>query len=292
MTFDIGDAIPLSWAITLDGEATNATVVLTVTTPAGVASTPTVSNPSVGSYTASYTPSAAGTYVFRWVASGAVVAVDEGSFLVRAPQGAREYVTLPEIKAHLSVPADDDDDDDKLARVIRSASRAVERHCGRTFWRSTATTRTFHADSYSGVRVDDIATAAGLVVATDDDADGVFEQTWTVSTDFALEPVNALADGRPATQVVAVGDLRFPVAAARASVQVTAIFGWPAVPDEVREATLIKAARLFRRKDTPEGVAGGGDFGVVRISRWEDPDVVMLLAPFVRPGDAIGWGIG
>jgi hypothetical protein len=195
-----------------------------------------------------------------------------------------DYITVPQIKAHLSIPALDTDDDTALARVVASTSRAVEQWCHRrTFGQdAAASTRTFHADTYGYVYVDDVATATGLVVATDDDDDGVFEQTWTVSTDFALEPVNALADGRPVTRLVAVGDLLFPAAAARAAVSVTATFGWPAVPDEIVEATLIKAARLFGRKDTINGVAGTGEFGVVRISNREDPDVVALLAPFRR----------
>jgi hypothetical protein len=195
-----------------------------------------------------------------------------------------DYITRAQLKAHLSIPVLDTDDDVALARVVASTSRAVEKWCRRrTFGQdAAASTRTFHADGYGCVYVDDIATATGLAVATDDDDDGVFEQSWTVSTDFALEPVNALADDLPVTRLVAVGDLWFPAGCARASVSVTATFGWPAVPDEVVEATLIKAARLFGRKDTPNGVAGSGEFGVVRITNREDPDVVALLAPFRR----------
>jgi hypothetical protein len=195
-----------------------------------------------------------------------------------------DYITRAQLKAHLSIPVLDTDDDTIIDRIVASTSRAVENWCHRrTFGQdAAASTRTFHADTYGRVYVDDIATATGLAVATDDDDDGVFEQSWTVATDFVVEPSNALADGQPATRLVAVGDLWFPAGNARASVSVTATFGWPAVPDEVVEATLIKAARLFGRKDTPNGVAGTGEFGVVRITNREDPDVVALLAPFRR----------
>jgi hypothetical protein len=64
--------------------------------------------------------------------------------------------------------------------------------------------------------------------------------------------------------------------------QVTALWGWPAVPDEIEQATALYAARLYRRKDSPQGVIGGGDFGPVRVSRI-DPDVEALIAPFVIP---------
>ncbi len=62
-------------------------------------------------------------------------------------------------------------------------------------------------------------------------------------------------------------------------IQVTARWGWPVVPPEITEATLLLAARLFKRKDSPGGVASFGDFGPVRISNI-DVDVTNLLAPF------------
>ncbi|MBW3665778.1 MAG: hypothetical protein KY469_22045 [Actinobacteria bacterium] len=71
-------------------------------------------------------------------------------------------------------------DDAALARVVASTSRAVERYCRRrTFGKDAApTVRVFDADNYDRVQVDDIATATGLVVATDDDDDGTFEHEY------------------------------------------------------------------------------------------------------------------
>ncbi|MDX2921298.1 hypothetical protein PV370_25695, partial [Streptomyces sp. NE06-03C] len=68
-----------------------------------------------------------------------------------------------------------------------------------------------------------------------------------------------------------------------AGVQVTARWGWPAVPDEIVQATLIQAARLYKRKDSPEGVTGSAEWGVVRLSR-RDPDVWALIEHYVLPG--------
>lgn len=194
------------------------------------------------------------------------------------PSGT-DYITADQLKAHLGI--EDTDDDTAIERAVAATCRAVERYCRRRFWLDeSVTVRTYQPSSWGRVQVDDIGSTSGLLVATDDDDDGDFEQAWTVGTDFQVGPANALADDRPVTRLVAVGDLLFPAAAARSAVQVTALFGWPQVPDEVVEACLIKAARLFRRKDTPEGVAGGGDFGIVRVSSKEDPDVVTLLAPY------------
>lgn len=46
------------------------------------------------------------------------------------------------------------------------------------------------------------------------------------------------------------------------------------------EATLLAAARLWKRRSTPEGVLGLGTEGVIRVGRF-DADVADLLAEFV-----------
>jgi hypothetical protein len=64
--------------------------------------------------------------------------------------------------------------------------------------------------------------------------------------------------------------------------QVTAQWGWPAIPDEINEACLFMAQRLFKRKDSPEGVAGMSDIGLMRIIA-RDPDYLGLIGDFERP---------
>lgn len=49
--------------------------------------------------------------------------------------------------------------------------------------------------------------------------------------------------------------------------------GWP---DRIIEAGIMLAGRLWRRKDTPGGVAVMGDAGPVYVRR-NDPDVALLL---------------
>jgi hypothetical protein len=52
-------------------------------------------------------------------------------------------------------------------------------------------------------------------------------------------------------------------------------------PDEVHTATLIQAARIFKRRGSPEGVAGFGDLGLVRVAAL-DADVETMLAEYLR----------
>lgn len=169
-----------------------------------------------------------------------------------------------------------------LEKAINATSRAIDKYCGRRFWQdATVQARVYLPGDPCTVAVDDISTATGLVLKTDQDRDGVFETTWATS-DYQLEPLNADADGGAYawTEVRATtGSQRFPCGHRRPTVQVTAKFGWSDVPDDVNEAAILKAVSLFRRKDAPFGVAGFGGFGAVRIRH--DPDVQALLAPYM-----------
>jgi hypothetical protein len=65
----------------------------------------------------------------------------------------------------------------------------------------------------------------------------------------------------------------------RPTVEVTGTFGYAAaVPDNVKQAALLLAARLYQRKASPLGFQAGAisELGPVRISR-SDPDVGALL---------------
>jgi hypothetical protein len=56
----------------------------------------------------------------------------------------------------------------------------------------------------------------------------------------------------------------------------------------VKLAALILGARIWKRKNSPEGVLGGfQDFGAVRISSRQDPDVVNLLVDYRRAETAL-----
>lgn len=186
------------------------------------------------------------------------------------------YITLSTLKMDLRI--NDNVDDAALQNNIDAAEAMVDAICHRTFTSATtATARVFHPASWVVCRTDDIASTSGLIVKVDGDDDGVFEET---ITSYSLEPVNALTLSKPINRLIAV-DTYWPMGK-RPSVQVTARWGWPAVPEEVKRATGILAGRLFKRGDSLLGVAGFGDMGAITL-RAVDPDVQRLLAPYVRP---------
>lgn len=191
------------------------------------------------------------------------------------------YCTLSEVKAALRIS--DTVDDTLLENAVEAASRRIDGECSRRFYQDGATsTRTYAAGRHDLLIVDDISTATGLVVKVDDDADGTFETTLTVGADYQLEPVNALTQSKPVNMLRSL-DINWPIAAnGRTLVEVTARWGWPVVPDAIREATVLLAARQFRRLDSPLGVAGFGDLGAIVVRRI-DPDVASMIAPYRLP---------
>ena len=210
---------------------------------------------------------------------------------------SNEYATLTDIKATLTLTGETFADAD-LRLGLTAASRAIDNICERRFWLDTdATTVRYYTPTRRDARrileIDDLVTFAAL--DTDNDGDGVFENSWTLYTDFVLEPLNGAEDGLPYTLIRALpqGTHMFPGGprgimpggVIPRSVRVTGQFGWSSVPDEIQQATVILAGRLTRRsREAPFGLIGFAmetGTNVASLSR-TDPDVMMLLAPFRR----------
>lgn len=189
------------------------------------------------------------------------------------------YATLAELKTRLDIT--DSTDDPRLTASLDSASREIDGWCGRQFNDAgAATARVFRSSGCTLAVVDDFSTTTGLVVATDNDDDGVYETTWSAS-DYELEPLNGVVSGMsgwPYYRIRAVEARTFPTGRRRAVVQVTARWGWTAVPTPVKEACLMIAAETFKAGDAPFGVAGFGEFGAVRVRM--NSQAQTLLAPY------------
>jgi hypothetical protein len=197
------------------------------------------------------------------------------------------YATRNQVKAALRIGTADTLDDDLIDNCVGAASRLIDGYCNRRFWQTgTAEARVYQAEDSFYCSIDDIAGTA-LTLRSSTQADGTFDLTWKVS-DYQLEPLNGNLDGLTWSydKIRAVGDYLFPTVNAnygeQALVQVTAIFGWPSVPEPVTQATIIQASRIFKRYDSPLGVAGFGDLGAIRVSRFLDPDMAQLVEPYRR----------
>jgi hypothetical protein len=199
---------------------------------------------------------------------------------------ANGYATLAQIKSALRIPSADATDDGLLEMAVESASRLIDAYCSRNFiyGGTAATTRYFHADDPYVVQIDDARSITQ--VQTSSSEDGIYDVTWDLTAhtgDIQAEPLNDYVGGLtwPYTRLRAIGDYVFPVDR-ETTVKVTAVYGWPTVPITVAQACILQSSRIFTRLQSPLGVAGFGDMGIMRVSRGLDPDVAQLIEGYRR----------
>jgi hypothetical protein len=195
---------------------------------------------------------------------------------------ANEYALLADLKARLQIT--DSTRDTELQGKLTTASRDIDRDTSRSFYLDVGVSqriynprnRQFPTAEGMKLIVDDIGSATGLIVEV-----GTATTGWSAITGYETGPDNAIVRGDPITWLLRtyIPWVYYPLQ----RVRVTAQWGWPAVPTQIAEACLLRAARLFKRRDSPDGVAGAGDFGVIRVSR-RDPDYDELIGPFKLPG--------
>jgi len=203
------------------------------------------------------------------------------------------YATTIDLRKTLGI--EDTLDDELLTLAVTSASRWIDRECARRFYRDALVdtgdvdvdlddldvtlARTYQPSGTTDLEVDDFDPSTPIVVELDVDGDGTFASALTLNADYFALPLNR-ETGWPCTALRRIG-AGWPVTVnGRPTVRVAARWGWPAVPDAVKQACLIRAMDIFKQKDAPFGVAGFGDFGAVRVRA--NAEVDDLLFPYRR----------
>ena len=186
------------------------------------------------------------------------------------------YASLAQVKAALRIT--DSVDDSLLEMAIESASRLIDGYTYRYFYNAGTAVRNFAAEDSYLVNIDDLVSISELKTT---DEIGSEYTTWN-ATDYQLQPVNGKQDGLniPYTSILAVDDKLFNTLGSQALVRITGVWGWSAVPIAVTQATIIQSSRIYKRLDSPLGVAGFGDLGAIRVGRSLDPDVEQLVMPY------------
>lgn len=183
------------------------------------------------------------------------------------------YASVAELKERMGVPLATTTLDDRMAVALDAATEEIDDHCDRTFGRAEVVSeRTFPAFTPRVAVIDDVWTTDGLVVAVDG----------AVTTEFELRPMNGVVAGRsgwPYDEVRFADDV-LRTGTVLAPLTVTAKWGWPAVPTNVKEACLILAAETVKLADSPFGVGGYGEFGVIRAR--ENPMAARRLRRYVK----------
>jgi hypothetical protein len=191
------------------------------------------------------------------------------------------YAQLAQMRDWLRLRDMEDTDDDVLLRLkLSAASRALDRSCLRQFGKVDELTARKYRVRWSRNRnayvteIDDIMDLTDFAITVD----GV---ALTIDDDYELQPLNAIADGKPYTWIEISA-----TCAGRGRMVGTGWWGWNSPwPDEVTESTMLQASRLNIRRDSPYGIAGGSDSGSeLRLLARLDPDIAPLLSGLVRTG--------
>ncbi len=279
------------------------TVSCVITDPTGTAVTHTfagaspadITKTSTGVYKLQIPCTITGLWGYVWTGTGAVSDVQAGTWPVNPVSLHQFYTSVEEIKDRLGIT--DTASDLQLELAVMAAARAIEGMCGRFFYQ-VAETRTYKPYDIYELPVDDLVSVTTL--KCDQDNDGVYEQTWTQGVDFQLVigedefAVNASGESRPYSIVRAIsagGGKIFPFTwefSRLDPIQITGVWGWPAVPYAVKMAAQQVAGELFKLKDSPFGIAGTSEFGTVRLPRAGNPYITRLLCPYINPRRKVG----
>lgn len=170
-----------------------------------------------------------------------------------------DYITVAEAAAYLRI--DDSVDDVELGIWVTAASRAIDVRCNRQFGVLAApAARTFRRVPYYDLNsgmwlldIDDVQTSTGLLVG------GVSYAT----SGATLFPDSAPGDGAPWTQLGFVTVPYWSAPGAPNPVVVTALWGWTAVPTQVKGACKLQVKSWSDLRDK------GGDVqtGMARLDK-------------------------
>ncbi len=208
------------------------------------------------------------------------------------------YLTTAEARTYAGLS--DLADTELLDDVVTTVSRMIDNVCQRHFWQTSANTdRVFRTqDLYRLVfgPFNDLTTCASITL--DRAGSGTFDETLSLtnvvfSTGKDADNAYAYAEQHPYTEANLVNMIYWPIPGGTAGtrrqqlIKITGTWGWPTVPAMVKQACRIQVARIMKRQESPLGVAGFGEFGVVRVSRL-DPDIDAMLQPYKMLSPGIG----
>jgi hypothetical protein len=188
------------------------------------------------------------------------------------------YCTLAEFyERYESVSADSGTQDTKIEDHIEAASRWIDRHTMRKFY-ATTETRYFTARDVLACNVTDLLSVTTL--KTDEDGDRTYEVTWK-TTDYDLMPYNDTP--YQWLEVTPNGSYYFPTV--RRGVEIAGSWGYVATtPEDIKEACLLQASRLFGREAAVLGVGGATALGTTTVKTPKDEDIFALLEHYVKRG--------
>lgn len=299
------DIATLQDTFKINGVASDPTTVsCVITDPDGLAVTHTfagaapadITKVSTGLYQLLVPSTKVGLWAYVWIGTGAASDIQPGTWTVNPTSTISQfYTSIEEVKDRLAIT--DTASDLQLLLAVQAAARAIEGYCGRFFYK-LAETRTYQPYDIYELPIDDAVSISAINV--DYDGDGIYETAWVAGTDYQLQigdgEFNAMATGeaRPFTLIRSInasgGGKFFPFIWPYSKwdrVQIVGVWGWPAVPFGVKQAAIQVASEFFKLKDSPFGLVGTSEFGVVRVPR-NNPYIMKLLTPYISARRKVG----
>ena len=147
-----------------------------------------------------------------------------------------------------------------LTSAIRSASRQIDRYCSRHFYTVTER-RLFMPTDALVLTIPDLLTLTSIYVDEHPDrpqADADYDRQWSTEH-YVLEPQDSGWRVEPYTRIRACAPERFPRGVAE-GVAINGTWGYqPTVPEDIRIACGMIAARIYQELRTPSGYTVGGE---------------------------------
>lgn len=175
-------------------------------------------------------------------------------------------IDLSTYKSLLGVDTTDTRDDAQITALLDAASKAVETYAGRDFDQTNgvATERIFQYDGSGFLDIDDCTSVTSVKVYTPNVADYTMDATeWTAMPGTSLSPVfyYLLLHGGPYIFSISpeMGFERnldqYPPSRFKSStIGVTATWGWPAIPSDVKLATALTIQHFVGTRGATEGL--------------------------------------
>lgn len=189
------------------------------------------------------------------------------------------YITWTQLKDVLGVT--DSAEDELGERAVMGAARAINNRTGyTTFWKGSdletiaiATEGRIRPVRRSGLAYYKLLLPDAIASATGFSVSGVTGAT-------LFEASIQFRENKPVKAIKIPWGTTIPE-----EFSVQAYWGWPQVPDDIVMANQLQAHRFYRRRGSPEGIAGSAEWGLTRIPRL-DPDVQAILegGGYINPG--------
>jgi hypothetical protein len=189
------------------------------------------------------------------------------------------YATLAEFKIYMTprggAEGTDSSDDTAIENTIEAVSRLIDDVTNRRFYTtSDDETRYYTPECNSLLFIDDLS-ATPTSLKTDTGYDRAYSTT-VGSSDYDLQPFNAALKGWPYTwvEIAPHSSAYFPEASK--GVQIVGKFGFPSVPDDIKEVCLATSLNLYQSR------SGQSTQGNVTVTG---------AGVVIRPQDIPAWGM-